>query len=82
MSVPLSVRKGRANLVIGLYAIGKSVDQIQKITGVTKATIQNYAKEFEEGKKESLESFKGKAFSSAAPLCRLVGFITALHPRS
>jgi len=79
MSVPLSVRKGRANLVIGLYVQGKSVDQIQKLTGVGKATIQNYAKEFENGKKETIESFKGKTFSSAAPLCQLVGFITALH---
>jgi len=51
MSHPLKVRKGRVNLVLGLYAAGKNAKEIQTITGCAAATIKKYVELFDLGKK-------------------------------
>jgi len=71
------VRKGRVNLVLGLYAAGNNIEQIISITGCTRAVIKNYITSFEEGKTQSLEVFQGKALKTSL-LCNLAGFATIL----
>jgi len=63
MCQPLKVRKGRRELVLGLYSIGKSAKEIKEISGCAVPNVQKYLDLFEEGKKlkkENLEEFKKK----------------------
>jgi len=74
--LPTKVRKGRQNLVLGLHAQGKSIDQIIKLTGVNRSVITGYINKIEEGKKKSLEDFKSKKLNTEL-LSHLAGFIMA-----
>jgi len=75
MCRPLQVRKGRVNLVLGLCGIGKSVKEVQTISGCGATTIQKYLDLYEAGKKiKSAENFEGKAINQD-DLCRLYGLL-------
>jgi len=75
MTCPLKVRKGRVNLVLGLYNVGKSPEEIKKITGCTASVIQKYIDLYEEGKTEkSPEAYEGHALS-IDDLCKLCGLL-------
>jgi len=75
MSHPLLVRKGRVNLVLGLYADGKNAKEIQDTTGCGAATIKKYLALFDEAKGSTkVEEYAGKALS-IDDLCMLCGML-------
>jgi len=75
VSHPEKVRKGRPNVILGLHAQGKSLEEIIKISGVARSHASNYVKLIEEGKKKSIEDFKGKKLSTNLT-CQLAGFVS------
>jgi len=77
MCQPLKVRKGRVNLVLGLYSIGKSAKEIKEISGCAVGTVQKYIDLFEEGKKQKKENFEGKNINND-DLCKLCGLMQSV----
>jgi len=81
MCQPLKVRKGRRELVLGLYSIGKSAKEIKEISGCAVPNVQKYLDLFEEGKKlkkENLEEFKKNKNISQDDLCKLCGLLQSV----
>jgi hypothetical protein len=53
---PSKVRKGRQHLILELYKNNKTADEIQKLTGATKASIQKYLASYDKSKKDPKEA--------------------------
>ncbi|OUM70593.1 hypothetical protein PIROE2DRAFT_1114 [Piromyces sp. E2] len=69
---PNLVRKGKVQLIIGLYLNNMNSSDIQSVTESKSALIEKYIMDFEQGKKMKLKQLNIKKVDD---LCRLFGFI-------
>ena len=74
LTEPLRTAKGKIYLVLALHQQGKSVEEIQDLTGCPPATVRRYIEHFTEGKKETDLSAFGGVELGPKELCRLHGF--------
>jgi len=62
---PQFTKKGKQHLILGLHYVNKaSIDEIIQISKGTKGSIQGYLKDFESGKKKTVDSFLGSALKT------------------
>lgn len=78
LSAPKEIKKGRPNLIIGLYKNGKSAQEISKLTNTPISTCQSYIKLFEEGKNETVDKYYNTELDTDS-LCKLFGASSMLH---
>lgn len=71
LSEPTKIKKGKIQMVIGLYQTGKNINEISRLTGAKEASIKNYISSYEEGKDKSPDSFS--LDPSSEDLCGLFG---------
>jgi hypothetical protein len=73
LTQPKKVSKGKAYLVLSLYAQGVSIEEINQITGSPKLTIQKYIADFELGRQEKDFSIYFSIELNPKELCKLHG---------
>jgi len=79
LTEPRSISKGKPHLVLSLYRQGESPDEITKLTGCPKKTVERYIKDFEAGKTTAaFDGYIGTDLSTAE-LCKLLGTWIATH---
>ncbi len=82
VSQPKKIAKGKPLLVLALHAQGKSIDEIQTITGCGRGTVERYVADFKAGQTHAdFTPFVGKDLSPAE-LCRLNGVWYAQYGES
>src|SRR5262249_18636471 len=74
LTEPSRTAKGKIYLVLALHQEGKSVEEIQDLTGCPPATVRRYIDHFAEGKKEKDLSVFGGIDLGPKELCRLHAF--------
>jgi hypothetical protein len=73
LSQPRKIAKGKALLVLALHAQGKSVEEIQDITGCARGTVERYVADFKTGQAQAdFKPYLGKDLTPV-DLCRLHG---------
>uniref|UniRef100_A0A6B2L8Z9 Uncharacterized protein n=1 Tax=Arcella intermedia TaxID=1963864 RepID=A0A6B2L8Z9_9EUKA len=77
LTFPQEVRKGRPNLVLGLYAQGMELKDIQKISGCTAAVVKKYCGLYDAGKDAPIDDFLGALKTD--DLCKLCGLLNHLN---
>jgi len=81
LTEPRAISKGKPHLVLSLHRQGQSPDEITKLTGCPKTTVERYIKDFESGKTTAaFDGYIGKGLSTSE-LCKLLGTWTATHGR-
>ena len=79
LTEPRRTAKGKVLLVLALHSRGVPAEEIHKLTGCPKGTVQRYLADFEEGKRAAdFDPFFGKELGPK-DLCRLYGTWTAHH---
>jgi len=73
LSMPKEIRKGKPNMIIGLYKNGKGPADIHNITATPIATVNQYIEYYEEGKKESPSAYEGIDLEKKDNLCKMFG---------
>jgi len=77
LRMPKLIKKGKPNMIIGLYKNGKGPADIHNITGTALATIHNYIELFENGKKQEPSQYAGMDLETS-DLCKLLGACASL----
>ncbi|HTU23088.1 MAG TPA: hypothetical protein VMG10_33945 [Gemmataceae bacterium] len=73
LSQPRRTKKGKLHLVLALYAQGADIEEIQRVTGCPRRTLERYTADFETGRKQAdFTPYFGIDLGPAA-LCRLYG---------
>jgi len=72
---PTKTKKGRPHFVVGLYAEGRKIHEIAKITGISEANVAKYIKSYEDGRRRRAEDYTGDL--STDQLCELFGALSA-----
>lgn len=72
LSTPKTTKKGKPYLISAMFEQGYTIDDIIKITGSPKKTVESYIKLYDEGKEKSIEEFFGATLSSQQ-ICSLFG---------
>jgi len=73
LSMPRDIKKGKANMIIGLYKSGKGPADIHNLTATPLVTVNQYIENYEAGKKESPSAYDGKDLEKKDILCSLFG---------
>ncbi|MCE9564396.1 MAG: sigma-70 region 4 domain-containing protein [Planctomycetes bacterium] len=79
LTEPQGITKGKTHLVLTLHRLGESADEIAKITGCPKKTVERYITDFEAGKGvANFDGYIGQDLSTG-DLCKLLGTWSAKH---
>jgi len=79
LTEPRAITKGKPHLVLSLHHRGQPPDEIAKLTGCPKKTVERYMKDFESGKTAAaFDGYIGNTLSTAE-LCNLLGTWAATH---
>jgi 3-methyladenine DNA glycosylase Mpg len=73
LSQPRRTKKGKLHMVLALHAQGAGVEDIQRLTGCPKRTVERYAADFETGRKEADFMPYFGIDLGPAELCKLYG---------
>jgi hypothetical protein len=78
LTEPRGISKGKAHLVVALHMEGVGADELRRLTGSPRHSIERYIAEYEAGKREcNVDAYFGKDLTPAE-LCRLHGTISAI----
>ncbi len=75
LTEPARIKKGRPNLVIGMYGEGRSVHEISELTEVSVSNVKKYVEAFEQGKGQDPAKYSKDL--STDGLCELLGALAA-----